>query len=86
MRFLKKIRRFYEELLCATELMTADITSPMLIIHGDSDDIVPISHVNSFKESHKNATLKIICGADHRFKNSGETEAVINFTTEFLDI
>ena len=39
-----------------------------------------------FKELHKNATLKIICGADHRFKNSGETEAVINFTTEFLDI
>lgn len=51
--------------------------NPLLIIQGDKDDIVPLNDVVSFCAAHKNATLKIIDGADHRFKNPGEIEKVI---------
>lgn len=51
--------------------------NPLLIIQGDKDGIVPLDDVVSFCAAHKNATLKIIDGADHRFKNPGEIEKVI---------
>ena len=50
---------------------------PLLIIHGDNDDIVPVEDVVSFCGSHKKAILKITGGADHRFKKPGEIEQVI---------
>lgn len=51
--------------------------NPMLIIHGDKDDVVPHRDIVVFCKKHKNADLQTIHGADHRFKKPGEIERVI---------
>lgn len=50
---------------------------PMLIIHGDKDDVVPYRDIIDFCSNHKNAILQTVFGADHRFKNPGELEQVV---------
>lgn len=60
------------------------IDNPFLVIHGDRDDIVPPEDVLDFCRNQKNACLEIIKGADHRFKNTGEADAVIEKTINFI--
>ena len=62
------------------------IDSPILIIHGECDDIVPLDIIEHYASMHDNVKLEILHGADHRFKNSGEIERIIGLTLVFLDI
>lgn len=75
---------FYEELLRRGDVCQKQIAPPTLVIHGDCDDIVPLEDIQAFMAAQPNARLQIIPGADHRFKNSGETEAIIGYTKDFL--
>ena len=61
------------------------IDSPFLVIHGDADDVVPPEDVFTFCEKQECSVLEIIKGADHRFKNPGEIDAVIEKTMDFLE-
>jgi pimeloyl-ACP methyl ester carboxylesterase len=45
----------------------ATITQPLLIVHGDEDKTVPLSHVQQLKEAQPNAGFLVIKGADHTF-------------------
>ena len=67
---------FYEEL---QKYRIADCVcdNPMLIIHGDIDDVVPYHDIIDFCSCHKNAVLRTVHGADHRFKKAGEIKQVI---------
>ena len=40
---------------------------PVLIVHGDADDVVPYSYAEKANELYKNATLVPVHGADHCF-------------------
>ena len=40
---------------------------PVLIVHGDADDVVPYSYAERANELYKNATLVPVHGADHCF-------------------
>ncbi len=75
---------FYEELLQQENVFDKHILSPVLIIHGDNDDIVPLADIEDFTASQSNVSLHVINGADHRFKNEGETEKIVELTTAFL--
>ncbi len=75
---------FYEELSSQGKIGEKQITLPILIIHGDCDDIVPLSDIEVFAVSQNNVTLQVLHGADHRFKNAGEMERVIDLTKRFL--
>ena len=77
---------FYLEMRSLPCLLERDFAVPMLIIHGDRDDIVPPQVIYEFSRKNSSATLKIIEGADHRFKNRGESEALIESTKNFLEI
>lgn len=68
---------FYEDLLCQEDLLRKEYRQPLYIFHGDRDDIVPLSTIEAFAKMHKNINLTIIKGADHRFKNAGETESIV---------
>ncbi len=76
---------FYSELLGEKDLFLNEYSEPILIIHGDRDDIVPISMITEFAQKHRAVQLEIINGADHRFKNKGEAEAVIAFAKAFIN-
>ncbi|ABR75426.1 alpha/beta hydrolase [Actinobacillus succinogenes] len=46
-------------------------TKPVLIIHGDADDIVPMSYINKARSSYQagNAEIAVIKGGKHIFEN-----------------
>ena len=77
---------FYLEMTALPNLLKQNFSFPMLIIHGDRDNIVPPSVIYEFAERNSFVTLKIIEGADHRFKKSGEIDSVIDHTKYFLKI
>lgn len=45
----------------------ASLTPPLLIVHGDRDEIIPVSNARAAKARNRRATLEIIPGADHMF-------------------
>lgn len=77
---------FYEEAKEQEKSLGKKISSPILVIHGDLDDIVPLADVRDFVTAQENARLEIIRGADHRFKNAGEIERIIALTTSCLGL
>jgi len=48
----------------------AEITQPWLILHGDEDKTVPLSHAEELKAANPHAELAVIHGADHTFNGS----------------
>ncbi|MBQ7415995.1 MAG: alpha/beta hydrolase [Oscillospiraceae bacterium] len=77
---------FYEELQGEENLLEKQFARPLLIVHGDRDDIVPPSVIEGFAAGHGDVYLHIIDGADHRFKNPGELDRVVEVTRRFLKI
>ena len=49
---------------------------PVLIVHGDQDDIVDLSYSVEAQKAFENAELKVIKGAGHGFRGSHEQEAL----------
>ena len=45
----------------------AHIKQPWLIVHGDEDTTVPLSHAKELHKANKQSTLSVIKGADHTF-------------------
>lgn len=83
-RSLKLPYSFYEDLMGQEDIMKKEIRQPNLILHGDCDDIVPLSDIISFCKMQNSTKLEIIHGADHRFKNVGEIEKIIRCAKKFL--
>lgn len=61
-----------------------NIFSKMMIIVGSEDTTAPIYDTKMFADKFE-VPLKIIKGADHRFKNPGELKQVIKYTVDFLN-
>jgi putative redox protein len=50
---------------------------PMLILHGDDDDTVPVVDARLFAEAHGSAELRILPGAGHRLRHDARALAVL---------
>ena len=57
--------------------------SPIAIIHGDADDVVPVTDSLRFAEDN-HLPIRIVKGADHRYKKPGELEQIIEFAAEIF--
>lgn len=77
--------RFYEELQ-ACSILDRSFPEPMLVIHGDADDVVPPEDIRRFCETRPGMLLQVVPGADHRFKNPGELERVVALAERFWKI
>lgn len=55
----------------------------ILIIHGDSDTTAPTTDSINFAKKF-DIPIKLVKGADHRFKKPGELEEVIKLTEKFI--
>ena len=88
--FARKVQisnRFCDELRAfdATQIDYSMFADAILVIHGISDEIVPIDAVFSFVK--KNSTSFIpVEGADHRFIDPGQMEVVIKETLAFFGL
>ena len=78
-------RRFFTELRYLRPFdVIGQFESPVQIIHGDADRIVPIDYSRRAAETYKNASLHIIKGAGHGFRPS-EFEEELQVIETFLN-
>lgn len=56
---------------------------PVLLLHGDRDDIVNISYAERAAQTYKDVEYHIMSGAGHGFSGSSQTQA-INYAAAFL--
>ena len=61
-----------------------DYTKDILILHGDEDSIVPLSHSEKAVEVYSSAQLKVLPGAGHGFYGN-DAEQAIGYITEYLN-
>ncbi|VUT25926.1 MAG: Alpha/beta hydrolase family protein [Candidatus Methanolliviera sp. GoM_asphalt] len=62
-----------------------DIRCPIMIIHGDKDELVPISHARELYDcADEPKELKIIDGADHRFMDLSLRDKAIDISLEWF--
>jgi putative redox protein len=50
---------------------------PMLVMHGDDDESVPIADSRLLAEAHGNAELRVLLGAGHRLRHDPRVIAVL---------
>lgn len=76
---------FYEEARRHDlEEAARSITCPWLILHGASDEVVPVSHAQHLDASGR-GRLVIRAGGDHRFASPGGLEWLLATVTGFLE-
>ena len=67
-------------------LAVAMLKRPILIVHGDEDELIPVFHARQlYNWAGKPKELKIIHGADHLFRDSKLLEKMTMEVAEWLD-
>ena len=66
------------------DVFQKEFSEDFIVIHGDRDNIVLPEHIKRFTERFPGGKLFVIEGADHRFKNDGELEKIIEISEDFL--
>jgi len=61
----------------------AKFEKPVLLLHGDRDDIVNISYAERAAQTYKDVEYHVMAGAGHGFSGSSQTQA-INYAAAFL--
>ena len=74
---------FYEDLLENPALTTHPI--PMLILHGEYDDYIPMEYIQHLRRLNEDAKLVIIPGASHRFLEEGAWDMVLDLTRDWFE-
>jgi len=83
-RPLKLTQGFFDDLKChdVFSLWQAGMAE-LMMVHGDTDDVVPFSDVQSFSEMF-NVPLVVIPGGDHQLSTPGAPARVLNLAAEFF--
>ncbi len=64
--------------LCApTEAARQLARRPVLLLHGDEDDVVPLSDVHVLAEAHGSAEVRVIKGGGHRLRHDPRAVAML---------
>ena len=61
------------------------ITCPWLLLHGESDEVIPVEDSQILYEAATGAVLEVVSGADHKFSNEEHREFITNRIVDFLD-
>ena len=85
-RMIKITKEFYDSLKNndVIKLYGDDKLENVSIIHGTNDDTVPFNDALEFSKKHS-CHLYPVEGADHRYKNDGELEKVIDITIGIIN-
>ena len=74
---------FYEDLV--EHMAMAAHPIPMLILHGEHDDYIPMEHIQNLRRLNEDAKLVIIPGASHRFLEEGAWDMVLDLTRDWFE-
>ena len=72
----------YEDLKNNPAMMNYE--SPMLILQGDEDDVVPLEDVRPFRRLNDESKLVIFRETDHRFTQEGEKDRIVDLTRDWF--
>jgi len=79
-------KSFYSDLKKYNILDSVKNSSSLLVLHGNSDEIVSYSHAEKiFKYASEPKRLEIINGADHFFSDKNHLNIAINFILEWFN-
>ena len=74
---------FYEE--CRDNPAFAAYPNPMLILHGQYEDYVPMSDIQLLRDLNDHSKLVIIPGASHQFLEPGAWDMVLDLTRDWFE-
>lgn len=74
---------FYEEL--QGNMVYYNYHMPMLLLHGELDDVVPLSYLEPFRRFNTRSCLVTIPGADHQFRGEGQWDMVVDLTRDWFE-
>lgn len=82
-RHLDVTYEFYREL--EENLVMMSYPMPMLILHGEEDNVIRQEDIQSFVRLNEQAKLVIIPGATHRFQEPGAWDMVLDLTRDWFE-
>ena len=74
---------FYEQMKMAT--VYQDFQVPMLLIHGECDEVVRLEDVRHFRRINEHSRLVIIPDADHQFRGEGQWDMVVDLVRDWFE-
>lgn len=74
---------FYQEL--QTNLVYYNYRIPMLLLHGELDEVVPLNYLEPFRRFNTRSCLVTIPGADHQFRGEGQWDMVVDLTRDWFE-
>lgn len=74
---------FYEEL--QSQMVYYNHEMPMLLLHGERDELIPLSYLEPFRRFNPQSKLVVIPGADHQFRGEGQWDMVVDLTRDWLE-
>ena len=74
---------FYRQLRTFQALTTYDC--PMLLLHGEKDEILPVEDMFNFRRINEDCKLVIIPDADHQFRTPGAWDMVLDLTRDWFE-
>lgn len=74
---------FYEDL--RSNIVYHDYQMPILLIHGEQDEVIPTEDLLHFRRINEQARLVVIPGADHQFRGEGQWDMVVDLTRDWFD-
>lgn len=74
---------FYEE--CRDNPAFAAYPIPILILHGQYDDYIPMADIQLLRDMNDRSKLVIIPGASHRFLEPGAWDMVLDLTRDWFE-
>jgi pimeloyl-ACP methyl ester carboxylesterase len=60
------------------------LRAPLLVLHGEEDDVVPVSDAHDIASAARDVTLEIVLGADHRFSKPVHLRPAMRAVADFL--
>ena len=73
---------FYEDL--QKQMVYYNYHMPMLLLHGELDDVVPLEYLDPFRRFNPESRLVVIPGADHQFRGAGQWDMVVDLTRDWF--
>ena len=74
---------FYDEI--RSNIVFAAYHIPMLILHSEDDQYIPMDHIRQFCEVNELAKLILIPGTSHQFEEEGAWDMVLDLTRDWFE-
>ncbi len=58
--------------------------APLLVVHGEDDEVVPVSDAHDIAATARNASLELVAGAGHRFDQPAQYRPIVRDIVRFL--